>query len=161
METDDLKSPEDLMNEEVLVRVMCESDLDAVVKIDADSSGRRRPKYFQLMFERTLRQAGMQISLVAELEGRVVGFAIGSLFYGEYGILEPTASIDAISVARDARRRGVGEALMRQLRTNLSALGVGTIRTEVSWSEFELLAFFKKEGFAPSARLCLEQKLSD
>jgi GNAT superfamily N-acetyltransferase len=113
------------------------------------------------MFDRTVRQTGVQISLVAEMDDRVVGFAIGSLFYGEYGILEPTASIDAISVARDARRQRVGDALMRQLRTNLSALGVTTLRTEVSWSDFDLLAFFKREGFAPAARLCLEQRLSD
>lgn len=158
---DDLQSPEELMDEKVVVRVMCESDLDAIVKIDADSSGRSRPKYFQLMFERTVRQTGVQISLVAEIDRRVVGFAIGSLFYGEYGILEPTASIDAISVARDARRQHVGAALMRQLRMNLAALGVTRIRTEVSWSDFDLLAFFKKEGFAPAARLCLEQTLAD
>jgi ribosomal protein S18 acetylase RimI-like enzyme len=161
MPVDDLESPEELMEETVLVRVMCESDLDAIVKIDADASGRSRPKYFQLMFDRTVRQTGVQISLVAEMDDRVVGFAIGSLFYGEYGILEPTASIDAISVARDARRQRVGDALMRQLRTNLSALGVTTLRTEVSWSDFDLLAFFKREGFAPAARLCLEQRLSD
>lgn len=161
MEVDQLESPEELMKETVVVRVMCESDLDAIVKIDAAASGRSRPKYFQLMFDRTVRQTGVQISLVAEIEGRVVGFAIGSLFYGEYGILEPTASIDAISVAPDARRQRVGDALMRQLRTNLSALGVTTLRTEVSWSDFDLLAFFKREGFAPAARLCLEQRLTD
>lgn len=161
MKVDELESPEQLMEEKVVVRVMCESDVEAIVRIDADSSGRSRPKYFQLMFERTVRQTGVQISLVAEIEGRVVGFAIGSLFYGEYGILEPTASIDAISVAKDARRQGVADALMHQLRTNLKALGVTKIRTEVSWSDFDLLAFFKSEGFAPAARLCLEQRLSD
>jgi len=42
------------------------------------------------------------------------------------------------------------------LRLNLSALRVTTLRTEVSWDNFDLLAFCKKEGFSPARRLCLE-----
>jgi ribosomal protein S18 acetylase RimI-like enzyme len=58
----------------------------------------------------------------------------------------------------DPANRGqhVGKALLRQLRLNLSALRVTTLRTEVSWDNFDLLAFFKKEGFSPTRRLCLE-----
>jgi len=159
MELDQLESPEDAMVETVIVRTMHENDLEAVTRIDAASSGRRRPKYFELMLQRSVKQAGMQISLVAELEGRVAGFALGSLFYGEYGILEPSASIDAIGVDPSARRQHVAQALMRQLRMHLHALGVTTMRTEVAWGDFDLLAFFKREGFAPAARLCLECKL--
>ena len=159
METDSLESPEEAMVETAVVRIMKPEDLDAVVKIDAMSSGRSRPEYFKLMLERSVNQAGMQISLAAEVEGRVVGFAIGSLYYGQFGIMEPSASIEAICVAPDARRQGVAQALMRQLRTNLGALGVSTIRTDVSWCDFDLLAFFEREGFAPAARLCLEKRL--
>ncbi len=161
MELDQLESPEDAMVETVIVRAMRASDLDAVVKIDAASRGRRRPKYFELMIERTVNQAGMQISLIAEIDGRVVGFGLGTLFYGAYGIMEPSASIEAIGVDPEARRQHVAQALMRQLRMQLHALGVTTLRTEVAWGDFDLLAFFKKEGFAPAARLCLECKLEE
>ena len=159
METDELMSPEDAMKETVIVRVMRENDLDVVVRIDAASSGRSRPEFFRLMLERSINQTGMQISLAAEMDERVVGFVIGSLYYGEFGILEPSASIDAISVRPDFRGKGVGQALMRQLRTQLEALGVSAIRTEVSWNDFTLLAFFASEGFRPAERLCLEKKL--
>ncbi len=159
METDSLASPEEAMVETVVVRTMQREDLEKVIAIDAASSGRSRPEYFKLMLERSVNQAAMQISLAAEIDDHVVGFAIGSLYYGQFGIMEPSASIEAISVSPDARRQGVAQALMRQLRTNLGALGVSTIRTDVSWSDFDLLAFFEREGFAPAARLCLEQKL--
>jgi ribosomal protein S18 acetylase RimI-like enzyme len=159
MEIDELNETESIENETVVVRTMRDGDLDAVVRIDESSSGRRRPEYFKLMVERAVRQAAMQISLVAELDGRVVGFAIGSLFFGEYGILEPTASIDVIGVDPKARRQHVGKTLMRQLRLHLSALGVTVIRTEVEWSDFNLLSFFKSEGFGPVARLCLEHRV--
>lgn len=142
--------------DEVLVRSMREDDLSAVVTIDAAASGRRRPRYFEVMLHRAISQAGLQISLVAEVDQCVVGFVIGSLYYGEYGVVEPSASIDSISVSPDRRGKHVGKALMRQLRLNLAALRITTLRTEVSWDNFGLLAFFRNQGFKPSKRLCLE-----
>jgi ribosomal protein S18 acetylase RimI-like enzyme len=156
MNTKSLEETEILETDRTVVRLMNEHDLEAVVKIDAAASGRRRPRYFQLMLERAVKQAALQVSLAAEVDGHVVGFAIVSLYYGEYGVSEPTASLDAISVDPANRGQHVGKALLRQLRLNLSALRVTTLRTEVSWDNFDLLAFFKKEGFSPSRRLCLE-----
>jgi len=118
--------------ETVLVRTLEQSDLEAIVAIDALSSKRRRPEYFRTIFEHA-SASRMHVSLVAELDERVVGFVMTTLFYGEYGIAEPTASIDAI--------------------------GVMTLRTECDWSQLELAAFFKSEGFAPAQRVCLEAKL--
>jgi ribosomal protein S18 acetylase RimI-like enzyme len=141
----------------VVVRTMREDDLDAVVVIDAASTGRHRPNYFRRMLERTVKEADFQISLVAEVDGIVAGCIIATLYYGEYGVMEPAASIDAIGVLEAFRRQHVGQALMRQLRLNLSGLRIETIRTEVLWDDFELLRFFKSEGFAPGTRICLER----
>jgi ribosomal protein S18 acetylase RimI-like enzyme len=145
-----------LETDAVLVRTMREDDLNTIVAIDAAATGRRRPRYFEVMLKRAVTQAGLQISLVAELDDRVVGFVIGSLYYGEYGVVEPSASIDTITVSPDYRGKNVGKALMRQLRLNLAALRITTLRTEVSWQDLDLLGFFRSQGFAPSSRLCLE-----
>jgi GNAT superfamily N-acetyltransferase len=145
-----------LETDSIPVRVMDKGDFEAVVSIDAAATGRRRPRYFELMVERAVTRAALQVSLAAELDGRVVGFAIASLYYGEYGVVEPTASLDAIGVLPAYRGQHVAKALLRQLRVNLSALRVTTLRTEVSWDDFDLLAFFKCEGFAPARRLCLD-----
>lgn len=159
METKTIDEPGDLEAEDILVRSMREDDLAAIVSIDAAASGRRRPRYFEVMLQRAITQAGVQISLIAEADGRVMGFVIGSLYYGEYGVVEPSASIDAISVNPDDRGKRIGHALMRQLRLNLGALGITSLRTEVSWDHFGLLAFFRSQGFKPSKRLCLECEL--
>jgi ribosomal protein S18 acetylase RimI-like enzyme len=156
MSTESLDEPGILDTDSILVRTMKQNDLDAVVAIDAASMGRRRPRYFELMLERAIRQAALQVSLAAEVDGHVAGFVVASLYYGEYGVSEPTASMEAIGVDPSYRHRHVGKALMRQLQLNLSALRVTTLRTEVSWDDFDLLSFLKKEGFAPAGRLCLE-----
>lgn len=156
MSAKDMEAVGVLETDSVLVRTMREEDLNAIVAIDAAATGRRRPRYFELMLQRAVTQAALQISLVAELDERVVGFVIGSLYYGEYGVVEPSALIDAITVSSDCRGKNVGKALMRQLRLNLAALRITTLRTEVSWQDFDLLGFFRSQGFAPSDRLCLE-----
>ncbi len=122
MSTKPLEEPGVLDTDSILVRLMSEHDLEAVVAIDAAGSGRRRPRYFELMLERAVKQAALQVSLAAEVDGRVAGFVIASLYYGEYGVSEPTASLHAIGVAPANRGQRVGKALMRQLRLNLSAL---------------------------------------
>lgn len=151
-----LSEPGILETDSVLVRALREADLNAVVTLDSLVGGRRRPRYFELMVDRALKQTSVQISLVAEIEGEVAGFLMGSLYYGEFGIAEPTASIEAIAVHPRFQRRHVGRALMRQLRQNLGALHIASVRTEVDWNDFDLLAFLQREGFVPARRLCLE-----
>lgn len=154
-----VEEPGILETDSVLVRAMREDDLDDVTGIDAAILGSRRPHYFSRLLERALKNADLQISLVAEMEGRVVGFVVGTVYYGEFGVVETAATIDAIGIDPAWRRRHVGRALMRQLRLNLGALRVSRLRTEVVWDDFDLLGFFRLEGFAPSGRLCLERPL--
>ncbi len=150
------REPGWLETDAVPVRLMRAEDLEAVVEIDAASSGRRRRRYFETLVRRAVEHADLQISLVAELEGRVVGFLVGSLYYGEFGVVEPFATMDAIGVHPEWRRRHVARALLEQFRRNLGALGIGSIRTEVAWDDFDLLAFVRASGFEPAPRLCLE-----
>lgn len=49
---------EDLQTETTVDRTMLEIDLDAVMRINAEASGRRRPRYFELMLQRALQFAG-------------------------------------------------------------------------------------------------------
>lgn len=150
---------QDEESEVATVRLMQPNDLAAVVRIDAEASGRARPRYFELMLQRALNFAALQVSLVAEVDRRVAGYLIGSLYYGEYGMTEPTASIDAVGVEEGVRRHRIGHELLRDFRRNVAAIGVTSIRTEVDWSRFALLAFLQAEGFTPAPRLCLERAI--
>ena len=151
--------PGTLETDRVLVRSLGADDLQRVVAIDAAATGRRRPRYFERMLQRALTGSDFQISLVAELDSAVVGYLLATLYYGEYGVVEPAASIDAIGVDPSSQGQQVGRALMRQLRLNLSALRIERVRTEVAWDDFDLLGFFGHLGFAPAGRLCLEYTL--
>lgn len=153
METD--APPRDL----VLVRHLQPSDRDAVVGIDAASIGRRRERFLASKLSQAFLDTGIALSLAAEIDGHVVGFALARVYYGEFGVLEPAAVLDVIGVAPDFRGRHVGAALIDQLRTNLLGLGIGRLQTEVPWDNPDLLSFFQRERFVMAPRLCLDLDL--
>lgn len=148
-----------LETDDIPVRRLGLEDLDAVVKIDAASTGTTRRDFYRAKLGRALEDSSVQLSLAAELDGMVVGFLIVTFYYGEFGLPETAAVIEALGVHPEFRRRKVSKALMRQLEMNLGALGVETVRTEVSWEQQELLRFLARLGFEPAPRFCLQKRL--
>ena len=141
---------------EIVVRVLTPDDLEAVVAIDAKSTGRRRDEYFRIKLRQNLTETGIMVSLAAEAGGSFRGFLLARVYYGEFGSVEPVAVLDTLGVHPDWRRQGIGQTLMDQLLVNLAGLGVPTLRTEVAWEDTALLGFFQRQRFRPAARLCLE-----
>lgn len=144
----------------LVVRRLRPQDLEAVIALDARSTGRRREEYFKLKLKQALSDTGIEISLAAELDGAFAGFLLARVYYGEFGMMEPAAVLDTLGVRPDLRGRHVGAALLRQLGTNLLGLGIPRLQTEVSWDNLDLIAFFHHEGFRPAERLCLDLDLA-
>ncbi len=136
------------------------SDMEAVVNLDAKIAGRRRERYFDTKLKMALADTGVEVSLAAELDGLFVGFLIARVYYGEFGRAETTAVLDTLDVHPDFRSKGVGSALLRQLRTNLHALKISTLQTEVGWDDQDILRFFHRQGFQMAPRLCLDLDVS-
>jgi ribosomal protein S18 acetylase RimI-like enzyme len=152
-------NPGTLETSAVSVRELTDADLERVVRIDALRSGRTRSEYYQRKLEEA-RAITPRISLAAELDGIMVGFLIGRLYYGEFGLPEPAAVIDSLGVDPEFSKRHVGSALMSQLMRNMRSLGVESLRTEVEWDAHDLVAFLARTGFRPSSRLSLELRLN-
>ncbi|MCC6337612.1 MAG: GNAT family N-acetyltransferase [Myxococcales bacterium] len=153
------EEPGALPTDAVRVRTITEADLTRVVAIDKKSMGRPREEYFRSRLKSALSDSKMVTSLVAEVDGLVVGFVISRLYYGEFGRTEPVAVLDSIGVDPEFRKQHVGAALLRQLTMNLKALNVERLETDVEWNHFELLSFLARSGFKPAARVCLSLAL--
>jgi ribosomal protein S18 acetylase RimI-like enzyme len=146
------------MSSEPTVRALRAEDLDAIVRIDARVGGRPRPEYLHAKLTKALDE-GMQMSLGAEIDGRLVGFLMGAVYYGEFGRAEPVATIETIGVHPDFWQRGVGRALWAQFARNMRGLRVGQVQTQVGWNDWRLLAFLERVGFTPAPRVCLQSSL--
>ena len=150
------------MNEgNIKIRLMKADDFDAVVGIDEKVLKASRPEYYEMKFEKFFKsQDYVPASLVAEeKDGTVVGFVMGELYMGEYGILKEEATLDTIGVDPSHQHKGIGEQLINEFMDHLIKLGVQKIHTLVDWNNSKLIHFFSANRFNPSKTVNLERIL--
>lgn len=148
-----------LSRDRVPVRSMHETDLGRIVRMDAADTGSERPDYYAGKLREMMRQSGVRVSLVAEQDDDPVGFIMARVDYGEFGRTTAEAVLDTIGVDPGYRDLGIGQVLMARLMSNLNALGVDRVRTEVSWNDTGLIDYFAAAGFTPAQRISLTRPL--
>jgi len=143
------------------IRLMKADDFDAVVAIDQKVLEVSRPEYYEMKFEKLFDSRDyLPTSLVAETEGgTVVGFVMGVLFMGEYGIFEEEATLDTIGVDPEFQHKGIGKLLTNEFIEHLKTLGVRKINTLVDGNDTRLTRFFSTNQFYPSKSINLERSL--
>jgi len=95
-------------------------------------------------------------SLVAKLDGKVIGFIIGGASRWEYGVPENIGWIDTIGVDPDYQRKGIAKILFTEMTNNLKKVGVDTMYTFVTRRDWKLLKFFNSIGFQKGDMINLE-----
>jgi ribosomal protein S18 acetylase RimI-like enzyme len=141
-----------------VIRDMVPADLAQIVDIDTKVLGRPRPEYWEMKID--LVQNRSQISsLVAEIDGKVVGFIIGGASRWEYGVPENIGWIDTIGVDPGYQKRGIARTLFAEMADNLKEVGVDTINTFVVKRDWRLLKFFNSIGFQQGDMVSLELEL--
>jgi ribosomal protein S18 acetylase RimI-like enzyme len=140
-----------------VMRVLKQEDLNAIVEIDAAGSKQDRREYYQRKIEGILNpKHNINSSLVCEINGKVAGFVMGDIYFGEFGIPETTATIDTIGVDPQYQNRGIASELLDQFMMNMKVAGVNKVYTLVNWDDFALEKFFSRQRFSPSKRINLE-----
>ena len=138
-----------------VIRTMVPSDLDRIVEIDIKVLGKQRPEYWEMKFKLAGKRSQIA-SLVAELDGKVIGFIIGDASRWEYGVPENIGWIDTIGVDPDYQRKGIAKILFTEMTNNLKKVGVDTIITFVKRRDPILLNFFNSLGFQKCDMINLE-----
>ena len=150
------------MNESTIkIRLMEVYDFNAVVLIDEKVFKASRSDYYRLKFETLVQSPDhLPTSLVAEKEdGTMVGFVMGKLYIGEYGITEKNATLDTIGVDPDYQHKGIGQQLINEFIDHLRSLGVQKVDTLVDGNDSEMMHFFSSNRFIPSKTINLERSL--
>jgi len=146
----------------IKIRLMKTEDFEAVVGIDEKVLNVSRLKYYEMKFDKLFKSREfLPTSLVAEEEGgTVVGFVMGELYMGEYGISRDGATLDTIGVDPDYRHKGIGEKLIREFIDHLRDLGVKKVNTLVDRNDSKLIRFFRANQFSSAKSIVnLERSL--
>jgi len=141
------------------VRPVEPSDLDAIVRIDEKLSGQIRKDYWQRRLDiAVLRPPWM--SLIAETDGRPVGFLFGWVGESEFGIARPTGWVDLIGVAPPYRGRGVAQALLRRFVDSGRELrAIERVATLIDLGQADVREFFTRVGFHHGPMIHMEQSI--
>lgn len=134
---------------DVEIRSLDELDIDDVVRIDEKIGGRYRPEVWERRIGYYLRR-DPDAPVVAVVDGQVVGFMLGEVRSGEFGLEEPTGWIEVLGVDPDARGRAAGRLMAEALLEHFRDRGATKVRTLVDETMEGLTGFFASLGFEPS-----------
>ena len=86
------------------------------------------------------------VNVVAEIDGKLVGFIITYILYGGFG-LEKSAWIGLFGVEPKYMGSGIGKRMAKEVFDELTKMNIKNIFTSVKWDSLDLLSFFKSLGF--------------
>ena len=86
------------------------------------------------------------VNVVAELDGKVVGFIITYILHGGFG-LETSAWIGLFGVDQKYMGSGIGKRMAKKVFDELTRMNIKNVFTTVKWDSFDILSFFKSVGF--------------
>jgi len=148
------------MEKKLKIRGLTLKDLPAIVEIDRKVLGKPRPEYWKRKIEVSEFRPPLA-SLVAEVEGKVIGFVLGDVSGWEFGVPDNTGMIETIGVDPAYQRRGIARRLAEELIKSFRLNGVQKINTLVEWDDWDLLQFFHTMGFRRGQRINLELDLTE
>jgi ribosomal protein S18 acetylase RimI-like enzyme len=142
------------------VRPVRTSDLEPIVALDASVTGLEKRAYWRAVYQRygATREAGRQF-LVAEADGRVVGFVIGEVRDWEFGS-PPCGWVFAIDVDPAARQAGIGTRLLDAICGAFRRAGVRKVRTMLARDNTLILSFFRSQGMMAGPFIPLEMDIA-
>ena len=89
------------------------------------------------------------LSLVAEVDGKIIGFSINRSMYLMVPLTE-VCIIHAIVVHPDYQGRGIGRKLIQAVLYHCQTADIGTVRALIPEGNKELQALFERQGFKRS-----------
>jgi len=146
------------MADEVRIRPLTELDIEGITRIDERITKQYRPEVWEQRVGYYIRRDA-ESSQVAEVGGKVVGFMMGEVRGGEFGLEEPTGWIEFFGVDPDVRGRDLGRKLIDALLAHFRTQGAHIARTMVATSDTDIAGFLKAMQFTPAPVAALEKRL--
>ncbi|RLB98772.1 MAG: GNAT family N-acetyltransferase [Deltaproteobacteria bacterium] len=149
---------EDFLEDTVNIREISLNDAEAIQTIRRAISEEDAQVDFVKIIEQQISEGADKSSLVAQINGEVVGYMISTVLLAGFGI-KKSAWIMAIGVHPDFMGRGIGLKLGKKICDIYKDNGIKHIYSSVLWDSTDVLSFFKKLGFERSDFINLKKKL--
>ncbi len=146
------------MSEQVKIRPLQDTDIGAITAIAEKIGGGYEPEVWENRLNYYMRR-DPEASVVAEDGGEVVGFMMGELRSGEFGLEEPTGWIEVMGVDPVRRGEAIGRRLAESMLAYFKKRGATRVRTLVGEEMAGIASFFLALGFEPAGIQPLVKRL--
>jgi ribosomal protein S18 acetylase RimI-like enzyme len=157
--------------EDIKIRPMERGDIDAMIAVynkvrDEKIPGVKRSRLSYrgaMTFDEvasTNPGGPLDLSCVAEVDDKVVGFIWGRLVFAGIPVDE-VGIIHVLSVDPDYQKRGIATELVDALAERCRERGVKTVRAVIDERHWELQNYFQKLGFKRSELVVYTRKAKD
>jgi ribosomal protein S18 acetylase RimI-like enzyme len=141
----------------IKIRRLKEKDLPQVISIqEAITKAKVSPKKKAILQEHIEKKDS--ISLVALVDGKVMGFVISEIMTNSFG-LDQGGWIQNLGIHPKHMGEGIGQTLATHLFEAYKRKKIFEIYTAARWDSVDLLSFFKSIGFDRSNFINLYKKL--
>ena len=131
---------------QIIIRQITEDDIEGVLAIDRGITGGDRALTYASA-PNSYVGGELGVSVVAEADGKVVGFLLGQITDSPFGRSD-TALLLLMGVDPGYRRRSIGSRLVQAFEGCCRQKGVRSVHVMVSWQDWWLLSFIKSQGFS-------------
>lgn len=142
---------------DVVVRRVTKEDAEDVRRIYEAITKRSEKLDIKRIVEERAEKT-LDASVVAEFEGKVVGYMISYMTSGNFGV-DRCAWISMFGVEPKFMGQGIGRRLADEIFNFYREKGVTDVFTSVKWDYTDILSFFKTLGFRRSEFLHLHKGL--
>ena len=144
----------------VKIRRASKEDLPTIIALDERVTRVPKTEYWRDLFERFSEREQGRAIFIADIDGRVVGFAIGEVRAWEFGS-PPCGWIFGLDVDPEFRERGIGSLLFAALTSFFRSSGVGTVRTMLRRDDNLIMSFFRSQGLTAGPFVELEKDIDE
>ena len=140
------------------IRTMSKGDADAILEIDRKITGKKRKEFWLTRVAYGIAR-DPSASLVAEVDGKVVGFILCDLRGGGFGPNED-GWIEILGVHPDHQRKGIGRILCEEALKHFKDKGAKRVRVSFSWSAADVVSLLRSLDFERAECITLEKNLT-
>lgn len=142
----------------LVIRRLTARDIEAILKIDEKITGRPHEAYWESKIAEYIAR-DPAACLVAEADGKVVGFILGDIRGWEFNIPR-SGWLEIMGVDPEYQGKGAGRKLAEALFEHFRESGVQTVHTMISWNDPHLVDYFRSLGFSRGEFVHLQKPLS-
>jgi ribosomal protein S18 acetylase RimI-like enzyme len=88
-----------------------------------------------------------EIALVAELEDKIVGYLVVSIYHHSFRKENPIAELDNMYIEEKFRGKGIGTQLVAEAKRKAKEKGARTLKVEAAAQNEKALSFYRACGF--------------